>query len=230
MGCAQRLGLFVLLCAAALSPAQAASGWPRVQPLDRRIEIVVDSHINDVRVPLLSHQGKPMFWLRCLAGTTEQLDALGDRDGNNYVAPLACVLVEKAGGWHDDLLSEDESAVWHSRGQYSGADLVGECARYPEFGTIRHFRLRGMQLTLMAEDVANMDGQKTGPSRMTLHVRVQPNPTARTARAERPNYQPPRQGDCHTVIRGSTTLMCRNETTLSWQACSAEQKRAMGSP
>jgi hypothetical protein len=51
------------------------------------------------------------------------------------------------------LLSEDESAAWFSRGQFRREELVGDCAKYPEFGARRSFRLRGFRLTLEAQNV-----------------------------------------------------------------------------
>lgn len=215
-----------MLCGAALPALAGKSDWPRVQPLTQRVEIDLTGASRDIRLPILLSDGHPGYWLRCLAGTTEQLDVKGDHDGENYVAPLACVLVQQPEGWSGSLLSEDESAIWFSRGQFSGNDLTGDCGRYPEFGRVRHFRLRGMQLTLSADNVVLDQGRLAS---LTLHVAVEDDPGARTTIAERAAYLPPR-GYCHVVRRGSEPLMCRNKDTFSWQECTPPQKQDMGYP
>lgn len=207
-------------------PVLAAPAWPTIRPIDQKVEVDLTRSLVDFRLPILSGHGRPLYWLRCLGGSTARLDALGDHDGNNYVAPLACVLVVQADGWNASLLSEDDAAVWYSRGQYHGNDLFGECGRYPEFGTLRHFRLRGMKITLSAENIVVR--QHNDVTRFTLHVRVEPDPSAHTANAERPGFLPPKNGDCHAVRKGNEPLMCRNEKTFSWQECSARQKHEMG--
>lgn len=209
------------------SLACATSGRPAMQPLDQRLEINLHRDAIDLRLPILSDAGQPLYWLRCLGGSETSLDSRGEKDGNNYVPPLACVLVEQADGWNASLLSEDEAAVWYSRGQYHGTDLIGECGHYPEFGRVRHFRLRGMQLTLEAEHVVAQDNDA---SRFTLHVTATADPSALTARAQRPDVLPPRQDNCQVVRHGSEPLMCRNEKTMSWQTCSPKQIREMGYP
>jgi hypothetical protein len=217
------LALSVLACPLVAAP----SIWPGIQPTDRRVGIDLTGSMVDISLPILSSNGSPLYWLRCLGGSMEQLDAAGERDGENYVAPLACVLVAQPDGWAGNLLSEDESATWYSRGQFTGDDLAGDCGRYPEFGKLRHFRLRGMRLTLATEDVKT---GREGLVGLTLHVTVAKDPSAQTAIAERPGYLAPKGGDCQVVRRGAAPLMCRNKDTSSWQACTSAQKHDMGYP
>ncbi len=225
--------LTVLWLVAAFSATQlhatslSASAWTEVQPLDVRIKIDLSSSMVDKRVPIRSVKNGNLYWLRCIGGTTNQLDKAGDRDGENYVAPLACVLVERPDGWAGDLLAEDEAAIWYSRGQFHGADLVGKCAAYPEFGLIRHFRLRHMLITLTAENVSTHGQELMG---LTLHITVKPDPVAETAVAERPGYLAPEMDSCDAPKRGTEQLMCRDENTFAWMVCNQSQRRLMGYP
>jgi hypothetical protein len=212
---------------ASLSHASSSSAWPEVKPLDARIKIDLSSSMVDKRIPIQSVKGETLYWLRCIGGTTDQLDKAGDRDGENYVPPLACVLVERPDGWAGDLLAEDQSAIWYSRGQFHGPDLSGKCAAYPEFGLNRHFRLRHMLLTLTAEDVS-MHGQEMAG--LTLHVTVKLDPEATTSIAQRPGYIAPKSDNCGTPKRGTEPLKCRDEKTFSWKVCDQSQKRLMGYP
>jgi len=201
--------------------------WPLIKPLDTHVRIDLTAGLSDIRVPIRSINGETIYWLRCLGGSTEQLDTLGEHDGENYVAPLACVLVERPDGWLGSLLSEDESAIWYSRGQFHGPELVGDCGRYPEFGLIRHFRLRGMQLTLTAE---NVKLNQQGLDGLTLHVTAIQDAGAKTAIAERPGYIAPGPSTCQAIRRGIEPLMCRDEKTFAWGACSPAWMHAMGYP
>jgi hypothetical protein len=100
-------------------------------------------------------------------------------------------------------------------GQVHGDDLTGACGRYPEFGRVRHFRLRGMRLTLAFSQV--VADRKLGLLSTTLHFTAAPDPGAHAAQAERPGYLPPGPG-CARVRKGDEARMCRNES-LSWTEC-----------
>ncbi|OOG62049.1 hypothetical protein B0E46_13725 [Rhodanobacter sp. B04] len=209
--------------------ATSPGAWPRIKPLNVRIRIDLAAGLGDIRIPIRSINGETVYWLRCLSGTTAQLDTLGEHDGENYVAPLACVLVQQPDGWHSSLLGEDGSATWYSRGQFHGPELTGDCGRYPEFGLVRHFRLRGMQLTLAAENV-KLNPQKSDGFSLTLHVSATQDAGAKTVIAERPGYLAPGPSSCRMIKRGFAPLMCRDEKTSSWGTCTAAWMHAMGYP
>ena len=63
--------------------------------------------------------------------------------------------------------------------------LRGECLEYPEYSTVRHFRLRGMVITLRFTNIEWSD-QKNDPfvKRFTFLVDVVPDATVRNSVAE----------------------------------------------
>ena len=115
-----------------------------------------------------------------------------------------------------NLLAEDHSPVWHTRGQFHASDLEGACGDYPEYGRVRHFRLRGFELTLRAAEVVATQGT---PLRLTLGVSLEPNASIVSPVAEQPGYLRPRPGRSELVLRGYDRRMCRTPETFSWEAC-----------
>ena len=59
--------------------------------------------------------------------------------------------------------------------------LQGECLNYPEYSTLRHFRLRGLDLTLSYTDIV-WQGSKL--EKFTLHLDATPDAGARSPMAE----------------------------------------------
>jgi hypothetical protein len=79
-------------------------------------------------------------------------------------------------------------------------ELIGDCANYPEYGRVRHFRLRGMELTLQISDLKISPNQYEppgGPKIQELYVDVfvKRDTSAASAIAEPPLYTKP--PDCH---------------------------------
>jgi hypothetical protein len=148
------------------------------------------------------------------------LDHLSDTSGTNYVGPLACGLSEGTSeDLEDSLLSEDESAYWYSRGQiHNFHDLIGSCARYPEYGALRHFRLRGFELTLSFGDI---EVEKTGnPTYFTLTVSLRRDASITSPQAEQTGYLTPyKTGSCDRVLKGNEPRMCRDANS-DWTECS----------
>jgi hypothetical protein len=174
------------------------------------------------QIPLLDVQGVTSYTLNCAGGNEQFLDDLSDAGDINYVGPFACRLNEGKADTEDSLLSEDESAYWYSRGQvHDFREIVGACGRYPEYGAVRHFRLRGFQLTLDFTDVA-VD-RRGNPTYCVLAISVRPDATARSADAEQPGYLTPYKvgNSCDKVRRGNETRMCRDwvHSGGSWTEC-----------
>lgn len=175
-------------------------------PVDLRAEKVV------IDLPLKSDAGTIVYHFACRGGRDHYLDSLPDK----WVGPLMCTLADGDRATEHSLLSEHDSAAWFSRGRFRGEEPIGECARYPEFGQHRSFRLRGFRLSLDAQDIRVDAGGS--PASFVLAVAVVPDPTATTARAARPGYLDPRAPDasCRTPVRGQRPLMCRG-VGGSWQ-------------
>src|SRR5260221_4153629 len=145
---ARRLFSVIVLaaaCVCANTPRAGSPSWPVVQTLHRSFVIqepskaVVQTFIHD-------NSGADLYLFICRTGDDESVP------GVNYVGDLDCRLMEAKGGEREEnLLLETHApdvAAWYSRGRMLADELSGACAKYPEYGRLRHFRLRGMLLTL----------------------------------------------------------------------------------
>jgi len=196
--------------------------WPAVKPVTQSFEVDLGAAVVAFDLPIKSVEGRVLYRLFCRGGgSAEALDELGEGDGVNWVGPLMCVLNQGNGPPSEDsLLAEDDSPPWHIRGQFIGSDLVGACGAYPEFGLNRSFRLRGFVLRLGVKNLVR--GRGGSPGRFNLAVSVEQDSTAKSARAERPNYLQPALGKCDVVRRGHDPRMCRigtGPTAGSWAPC-----------
>jgi hypothetical protein len=166
----------VVLCLSLFSSALAAQSEnmsnPRVQSFSQTFEVPDVSQANVITL-IRSKTGKPLYRLRChSAGFT------GDSDFD-YSGDFECRLSSAV---HKDkystLLTEDkhQSRDWESRGRFFASELKGECAKIPNFGVERQFKLRGMDLTLRIIDPQFTDEGEL--KSLKLGVQVQSDETA----------------------------------------------------
>ena len=90
------------------------------------------------------------------------------------------------------LLTQDPFEELHDRGEIWAEYLVGPCGEYPEWGRIRTFRLRGMQIALTLSNVRvahNRDNSFELQS-FDFRVSVQPDASALSMISEPPPYAP----------------------------------------
>jgi len=202
----------------------AASEWPEMREFALRSAFRLDAPRVDIDIPLRDPAGAVRYRLICRGGSQAHLDDVSERTGTSgYLPDLTCIL--NAGDRESDasLLSEDESAAYYSRGRFVLSELAGACARYPEYGLVRHFRLRGMELELSVSGLATAaSGAAAGrPAHALLVVSVRRDLSARTAKAEQPGYlRPGGTAACGTVRRGNGPRMCRDAATSAWTQCS----------
>jgi hypothetical protein len=76
---------------------------------------------------------------------------------------------------------EEQGADWKNRGRAMVKQFQDECLDYPEYSTLRHFRLRGMALALGYTDLV-WDG-KTLAS-FSFHLDAMPDAEAKTSFAD----------------------------------------------
>lgn len=204
------------------SAAQDNGGWPRIDETQISKRFHKEDYAFELKLPIFAKEGgEQIYNLFCIGGKDHYLDNLSDTTGLNLVGPLSCQLAVGTGSNGHSLLSEDSSPVWHSRGQFHYNQLSGSCAIYPEYGRVRNFKLRGMLLTLIIADVQETN---TKVDNFLLTIKVQNDPTALTAKAERSGYLHPQLSaegirDCDTILEGKRPLMCRNSETLSLEEC-----------
>ena len=180
--------------------------WPDIIAQSRTFRVDLSAERIVIDLPITDQAGRELYHFACRGGGQAYIDSLPE----NWVAPLMCTLAQGQQAREESLLSEDDSAAWFSRGQFRADELVGACARYPEFGVHRSFRLRGFRLNLDALNV--MSGSDGLAKSFTLVVSLVRDPTARSTQAERPGYLDPRgKGDsCEVVRRGREPRMCRD--------------------
>lgn len=155
-----------------------AHSFPVVKPL-RRTFLVPDVAKANVALDIESLKGVPLYHLQChSAGYT------GDPNFD-YSGDFECRLsLIGQPNTYSTLLTEDahQSRDWESRGRFFAADLRGACARIPEFGATRSFKLRGMDLTLgITDQKFTASGKLTS---LVLTVTARADPRAQRSIAE----------------------------------------------
>jgi hypothetical protein len=193
--------------------ANAIPKWPQISRFEATIGIGKAGERIYFQIPIQNLQGKTEYTLFGIGGSEEYLDQLSDETNIWHVGPLMITLVEGTEQSEGSLLCEDSSPFWFSRGQVhcNYEDLVGAYGRYPEFGVLRHFRLRGFELTLRFFDIET--DSKGEVQFVKLKVTVLPCPACTTAQAERPGFLSP-YGEGRSpekVLVGKEPLMRRDE-------------------
>jgi hypothetical protein len=140
-------------------------------------------------------RGKELYRLNCA-----MFGYAGDPDFE-YSGDFECRLTSLVAlSSYSTLLTDDphQSRDWESRGRFLADELVGSCARYPEYGAVRHLRLRGMRITLsLADIVLDMNPgvmsakASIGLSSFRFAFSVEPDSTAQSEIAELPGYEQP---------------------------------------
>jgi len=156
-----------LVCSSRLG----SESYPAIRPLERTI-VVSDVAKADVSLDIESTGGVHVYHMQChAAGYT------GDPDFD-YSGDFECRLsLVGQGNTYSTLLTEDahQSRDWESRGRFFAADVRGVCARIPEFGATRSFKLRGMDLTLAITDQKFTGDEKLSSLKLAVTVRTDPH-------------------------------------------------------
>jgi len=183
--------------------------WPTVVPLKQNM-VFPDARKAGAKFTIVSIEGKPLYLVECHTSDYE-----GD-PGFDYSGDFECRLTSKySKEVYSTLLTDNprQSRDWQSRGRFLAEELVGNCADYPEYGRVRHFRLRGMKLTLEMSNLKfKADNDKgRGKQRPQLNsfrfdIQVELDSTAKSAIAEpAPFAEPPR---IHPEDPKDTALNC----------------------
>lgn len=203
-----------LLCLDGLAQANPPE-WTLVREMEETFEVAQPSAAV-IKTYVQSHDGQPLYLFVCRAGLDEYFDTLGI----NYAGDLDCRLMPaELGEVEVNLLVETSGlAAWYSRGRMFAKELYGSCGDYPEYGRLRHFRLRGMLITLRFFDpqFVSIQGEaaigRRPPVRLQsykLSFTVEPDPRATGARAEPSGYLDPHKSvpenprSCDIVLTGN---------------------------
>src|SRR6188768_4480487 len=106
------LAMCALAVATGLSAQSGAPKWPEIRPTDARFSIDLSADKIVIDLPLRDQAGRERYHFACRGGKEPYLDSLSPNQ--NWVGPLMCTLAEGAEAREETLLSEDDSAAWHS--------------------------------------------------------------------------------------------------------------------
>jgi hypothetical protein len=168
-----------------------ASKWPVIRPLEER-RVFTNPGQNNADTPFMvlikDNQGVPVYKLECHNGNYE------DESEMNFSGDFQCGLFALKGTARTsgNLLAADTknelSTDWWNRGRMRSAQLRGECLKYPEYSTDRHFRLRGMVLTLSFTNIqwGQDKNHQNNPllTGFTFIFKAVPDMSAQSSRAE----------------------------------------------
>jgi hypothetical protein len=187
----------VLMTNPAVLPTQ--SGWPVIQPAHIQYQFVAQQG-QDAASPaftfyLRDAAGSSIYKLECHAG------GYPDDAEMTWTGDFQCALFPYRGDTVTpvNLLAQDthaeQSVDWHNRGRLIAVQLQGECLQYPEYSTLRHFRLRGMDVTLAYTAIQWTQGAK-GPTlwQFTLTLDATPDKDAKTPQSEAADGPKPPRG------------------------------------
>jgi hypothetical protein len=173
-----------------VTPHPQAGEWPVIEPAHVEFIYVAPRQKDDDR-PFIAYfqdaQGAQVYKFECHNG------AYGDETEMKFSGELQCALFpfKDTTVTAVNLLAVDtrdeQSNDWWNRGHVSSAQLRGDCLGYPEYSTTRHFRMRGLDVTLSFTDIQWSDGQDPkDPSlaSFTLAVDAAPDKDARSPVAE----------------------------------------------
>jgi len=180
---------FVILYTLVADPKSALTEeWPKIQPLEVTSGINFEGNKALLSIPFFDKGGKVRYRLVCRGVKEIYLDSLMDRLKINYLGPWMCVLNKGNRETEFTLLNAGGVAPWHGRGYFYDKQLIASCGNYPEYGRVRHFRLRGFILTLEFTDIDVRDDDVVYG---VFKVLVKSDPSATSEYAEKPKYLDP---------------------------------------
>jgi hypothetical protein len=172
--------------------------WPSVSPVARTFHFV-DHQQPEARLIIRAPGGEGLYLLECYLNAYERPDPQFD-----YSGAFECRLISTTPAMNEGystLLTDQTHPTrdWESRGRFLLQEITGQCATYPEWGAVRHFRLRGMALTLAVSNVkveagSRVRNQPWGVDRiqsLDLNVDVAADPRALPPVSEPTRYAEP---------------------------------------
>ena len=197
----QLLGCLLLLCAlsdlaVALSCEKHSPRWPAVRAAKTSFQFV-DPDNTAMKMNIVSVTGASLYALECYLNAYDHDDPQFDYSGD-FECRLSASSSKEV---YSTLLTEEANPTrdWQGRGRFLQEDLVGKCGQYPEYGRTRHFRLRGMNLTLGVREYEVESGSRARNipwlrdrlRKLDLDIQVTPDDTALTEIAEPTAYLAP---------------------------------------
>jgi|HubBroStandDraft_6_1064221.scaffolds.fasta_scaffold19378_2 hypothetical protein len=161
--------------------------WPVVKPVHTQITVTEQAGRDaPVHLVVTDVRGRPLYTLDC---HNSEYD---DDFDLSYSGDFQCALFVLTNGktTSGNLLADSSynasSTDWWNRGRMLAKNLWRNCANYPEYGTLRHFKVRGMLVTLRFGDLvwATPTADSSKLSRFTADIDVAPDRRATSPTAE----------------------------------------------
>jgi hypothetical protein len=188
--------LGIHLAAQARTDYQRSNHWPAIQPL-KKVYRFSKADAAYLDLDIMGLEGEALYRLQC---RTRENDDVVDFD---FSGDFECRLTSTySTDPYSNLLTEnpDQSRDWESRARFFSEELQGDCAHYPEYGRVRTFRLRGMEITLKIDPIRFRKGRRTSDHREPLTslldafgftVSIRAAPQVRSAIAESAHFEQP---------------------------------------
>ena len=183
-----RVGMLAGLTLITSPTAHAPGGWPVIRPVHAQYTFIAPPGPG-VDTPFTLHfedmAGPQIYKFECHAG------GAGDESEMSWTGLFQCALFPTKGNTVTavNLLAsdtrEEQSKDWWNRGRVLASQFQAPCLDYPEYSTLRHFKLRGMDLTLSFTDVAWGAGKEPALQKFTLTVDAAPDLDAKSPMAEK---------------------------------------------
>lgn len=187
------LAAVALVIGAALQTTASASNqpWPSIAST-RAIYEWKNPEKAGVDTPFVSYirspSGTPLYKLECHDGDYDDDSEL------DFSGVFQCALFALQGppSAFADLLAantkDEQSSDWWNRGRVLADQLQESCLEFPEYSTSRHFRLRGMKITLGITNITwSLSISRTiAPAKFTMTFEAEPDAKARAPEAELP--------------------------------------------
>src|ERR1700722_12984857 len=181
-------------CHLLLAEDNSSKKWPEVLPMHKIIHFVAGQN-SISKIKIMGKNGKPLYLLESHLNAW----ALDDDNDFNYSGDFESRLTSLYDNYFSSTLltnNPNPTRDWDSRGRFLMEDIMGKSADYPEYGRLRHFRLRGMELTLNIRsiEISHGAGLENGPRnegkirKLELEITVVPDSTAKLGITEKPKY------------------------------------------
>jgi hypothetical protein len=191
MKTALKIYSFALVLMPAMFLLAQVSKWPVIRSLEEK-RIFSNPGKDNADTPFIAlirdSGGVPAYKLECHNGNYD------DESEINFSGDFQCALFAVKGNTlaSGNLLAANTknelSTDWWNRGRMRSVQLRGECLKYPEYSTVRHFKLRGILLTLRFTETewSNAKDPQGNPliGKFTFIANAVPDPTAKSPSAE----------------------------------------------
>jgi hypothetical protein len=163
--------------------------WPPVIPVHRVFTFIhpgQGGRDTPALVFVPRTEGGTVYKLECHNGNYD------DASEMNFSGDFQCALYALQGGrvTSGNLLADSshdqQTSDWlFNRGRMLSVQLSDACGSYPEFGLVRHFRVRGMRVTLEFGGLQwSTSNEHEGLDQFTVDLTVEPDLSAQTETSE----------------------------------------------